>query len=242
MQERIRNLDKAENTYEQRINNERQHAAAQRNALQERYDQEVKLRKELEEKLKATEKSRRPRSQNRGRGSRTQGIVHSNWRVNPASVHPSLAAPDYTPGPGSSRPPLPLHVEVAGGVGMQRRKSYLPVPSRPSTPIRPPCNRDPPSNSSTLVSSVHSTFSRASITTNESFSSVESLSQRSASPEISPTTVRPENSKATNMEPPPSPSSARARRAAEVDGQQMIRAARPSYANIARSASNMNGT
>jgi hypothetical protein len=160
MQERIRNLDKAENTYEQRINNERQHAAAQRNALQERYDQEVKLRKELEEKLKAIEKSRRPRSQNRGRGSRAQGIVHSNWRVNPASVHLDPAGPNCTLGPTSSRPPLPLHVEIAGGVGMQRRKSYLPVPSRPSTPIRPPCSRDPPSNSSTLVSSVHSTFPR----------------------------------------------------------------------------------
>jgi len=183
MQERLDYLEMVHGTYEKRIENERKHAGEQYKALKEKYDQEIQLRKDLENRLKSPEfrQPRRPRSQNRGRG-KSQGALHVNQNNNARSnavVNPA-------------QPPV-LGLETQPGA-FQRRKSFLPIPSRPSTPLstplRPSPNRDPGSSTSTLVSSSYSTFSRASHKTNESDSSVDSGTMRSMSPE-SPTTIRP---------------------------------------------------
>ncbi|OBT69534.1 serine/threonine protein kinase [Pseudogymnoascus sp. 23342-1-I1] len=91
--------------------------------------------------------------------------------VVPASIPPSgvtRALPNIPP-PEASRPPP----------GALRRQSGLPVPVRPSTPLRVqtpttpvrPVGRGSGSAESTLLSSVHSTFS--AVSTTSSFSSVE---------------------------------------------------------------------
>lgn len=232
MRDRIRSLETASETYEHRIDNERKHAAEQRKTLQEKYDQEVKARKELEEKLRAMDiKNRRPRSQNRGRG-RAQGTLHANARE---SGPPKPYNNNNSNSNNNSCIP-PFRLDTAG-VNVQRRKSFLPVPSRPSTPIRPPCTREPGSSSSTLVSSIHSTFSRASEDTQESFSSVETLSGRSASPN-SPRTMKP-SSPTPLMVPPPQPKAENTTATLGFYRDQVSHLKKPSWANVARSASNI---
>lgn len=174
MEERLAYLEMVHGTYEQRIDNERKHAGEQYKTLKEKYDQEVKSRKELEERVKSMEHRapRRPRSQNRGRG-RAQGALHFNGNFRATS--------------NESPPELP-NLDTTTQT-FQRRKSFLPIPSRPSTPLMTPNRHSPPeSSSSTLVSSSYSTFSRASFQTIDSSSSVASSTVRDTSP--SPTTAR----------------------------------------------------
>lgn len=228
MQDRIRSLEMASETYEHRIENERRHLAEQRKALQDKYDQEVKARRELEEKLRALDvKYHQPRSQNRGRG-RAQGSLHANVRESGSAKFNNSGN-----GNGNTRPsPCPADIAIGS---IQRRKSFLPIPSRPSTPIRPPCNREPGSSSSTLVSSVHSTFSRASRKTNESFSSTETFGGRSPSPG-SPRTVKPA-SPAVLLEPAPRPRLGKASTTLGIEGGMGVQTEKPSWANIVGSAS-----
>lgn len=113
---------------------------------------------------------RRPRSQNRGRG-RSFGSTHLNGAPNVLPTIPTpqnksvnnhpIANPNLPPSPSLS-PKGPL------------RTSRVPKPVRPSTPMRPSLSRgDPGSTSSTMLSSTHSTFSRASMKTEDSFTSME---------------------------------------------------------------------
>ena len=176
--ERLRRLEELKNTWETRLDNQKKHSGDQYRALQEKYNQEVDARKKFEKDHKPF---RRPWSQNKGRGrgrgrGRGQELLHTT---------------------GNKPPPLskPLKHEMYLNPRTQQRASGLPLPIRPSTPIRPALSRDPGSSSSTYVSSKCSVFSRAS--PNESLSSVSSVSSvsslrtvRSVSPS-SPTTAKP---------------------------------------------------
>jgi hypothetical protein len=220
----------ASQTYEHRIENERRHLAEQRNSLQDKYDQEVKARKELEEKLRVLDtKNRRPRSQNRGRG-RAQGTLHANVRESgPAKANNSSN--------GNSNTRASPFLADTAVVNIQRRKSYLPIPSRPSTPIRPPSNREPGSSSSTLNGSVHSTFSQASRRTNESFSSTETFNGRSTSPG-SLKTVKP-SSPTVLLRPAPRPTLGKASTTLGIERAPGVQMEKPSWANIVGSSSHI---
>ncbi|TAQ83701.1 hypothetical protein B7494_g7971 [Chlorociboria aeruginascens] len=186
--DRLSFLEKHHDTYEQRIENERKRAGKQYEALKERhktlqenYDREVKARKALEERLKASEAphlttTRQSASRNRGRG-KVGGALHANLNTDwDANVNSNKALNIQS----QSSPDLSHNI--------QRRTSGLPLPIRPTTPItpimreRPPLGRDPGSATSTLLSSTYSTFSRASIYTNESATSAGRSTVRSESP------------------------------------------------------------
>ncbi|KAH7397771.1 kinase-like domain-containing protein [Cadophora sp. MPI-SDFR-AT-0126] len=197
-QKRISELESINGTWQQRIEKERKHAGEQYKVLQDKLNREVESRKNLETQLKNMQKpSRRPGSQNRGRGRglghlnnnfHANGISNGNGSANVANISTAKLSSN---GAGSNFLPPP------------RRQSRVPVPTRPATPIhsiptppnnnsqtylprtptRPPLPRDPDSTTSTLRSSFHSTFSKASIQTNDSMSSVSSETVRSMSPE-----------------------------------------------------------
>lgn len=218
--ERLQSLEEIQGTWELRLAKELKHKGDQYSALQEKYNQEVDARKKLEERLKGASNKpfRRPNSQNRGRG-KNQGHLHAN------GARPNVPPPFPKGDTGN----LSLHIE--------RRTSGLPLPIRPSTPIRPALNRDPGSSSSTLVNSSHSTFSRASPRMNESFSSISSTGTiRSASPP-SPTTANPRLS--VSEEIPTSPTLAN-ETIKPKDVKKPSHGTKPSWANlVARSASKM---
>jgi hypothetical protein len=223
-QKRIDELELSTSTWQTRIEKERKHAGDQYRALQEKHNREVEIRKGLEETLRAMEarSKNRPRSQNRGRG-RSYGLLHPTGNPNPMPT-------------ANGKPPQNPRLDTAVG-NFQRRTSRVPLPIRPSTPIRPAINRDPGSSSSTLISSVHSTFSQRSERTNESASSVTSSTIRSASPG-SPTTTRPIASPVMDMKPPPSPTLTHGKVNAQAETKGVSHVTKPSWANmVARSAS-----
>jgi hypothetical protein len=229
IRERLLDLEAIHGTYEQRIENERKHAGSQYKALKEKYDREVESRKALEERLKALDTRpppRRPRSQNRGRG-KAYGFLHLDGNVN--------ANAKVNGNPNDIQPKAFTSDNMANN--FQRRTSRVPLPVRPSTPIRPTYNREPGSSSSTLVGSIHSTFSRASLKTNESFSSTDGETIKSSPPD-SPTTLKPPTSPVLEVKTPQSPVSPNGRRAERSDFKPHVYAQKPSWASlVARSVS-----
>jgi len=136
----------------------------------------------------------------------------------------------------NGKPPQNIGLDTAVG-NFQRRTSRVPLPIRPSTPIRPAINRDPGSSSSTLISSVHSTFSHRSDRTNESASSVASSTIRSTSPG-SPTTARPVASPIIDAVVPSSSTLTNGKLNRKVETKGVDRVTKPSWANmVARSTS-----
>ena len=217
--------------WEARLKKELDHYGDRYKFLQERYNREVENRKGLEETLRAIDRKskHRPRSQNRGRGRGPNygGVLHTNSNGNP--IPPPSVRPTQNP---------PLDTTVGN---FQRRQSQLPLPIRPSTPIRPTMNRDTGSSQSTLVSSVHSvrsdhsTFSQRSDTTNGSMSSVESLTIRSKSP-ISPSAGRSFVAPFLDMKPPLTPRVIN-RSVSDTGTKMENHVTKPSWANlVARSA------
>jgi len=229
MKARLADLESLNATFQQRLENERKHTGEQYTALKERYDKELETRKSLEERLKALEvkPARRQRSQNRGRG-RSQGFLHGNPRPNPNPNAVVIVNNNQVRNPGQNVP----------AANITRRPSGLPLPIRPSTPIRPAYNREPGSSSSTLVSSVHSTFSQRSLQTNGSYSSVDSNTLRSSSPD-SPTTARHPSSPVMNVRQPVSPVVTNGDTIREAREQNPTHASKPSWAKVVRSASHI---
>ncbi|RDW75307.1 hypothetical protein BP6252_06449 [Coleophoma cylindrospora] len=243
-QEHIRKLESVSGTWEQRIENEMKHAANRYQALQEKYNTECSTRKRTEERLKSVEaelrrftQGRRPPQQNKNKNKNSfmanaNRILtgHGATRAN----HPPLFGQE---GDGTVFQP--------GTRQPQRRPSNIPVPVRPSTPIRTPSNpfrpaygRDPGSNTSTLLSSVHSTFSRSSLHTNESASSVSGGTVRSASPPESPIRARPQDPDAllADLKMPGSPTMISSTILSSPDAA-MAPTTKPSYAKAAAKAS-----
>lgn len=229
-------LKDANKTYELRIDNERKHMAEQRNALQEKYDQEVKMRRSLEERIKTLEemlktqefRNRRQFAQNRGRG-RGQGAQNLSLR-GMGSQRPLITTLNNSDAvEGTKRIEIP-----------QRRPSLLPRPSRPSTPTRSPPVCELGSSSTTLTSSVSSAFSRTSQNTSESFSSTDTFNGDNDFPKSSfpdsPINVRlpPRNL----ITPLVIPLFGRATTGPGNQQQPSRNQGRPSWANIARSGSN----
>src|SRR6187402_856168 len=101
-QRRIEELESSNSVWQQRIEKERNHVSEQYKGLQEKYNREVEIRKQLEERLKALEAkpSRKSRSQNRGRG-RALGHLHvnSNPNVNFNINQPRNLGPERDFGP-----------------------------------------------------------------------------------------------------------------------------------------------
>jgi serine/threonine protein kinase len=224
-QKRIDELELSQSTWETRIDKERKHAGDQYKALQEKYNREVEMRKGLEETLRTIEarSKNRPRSRGRGRG---YGLLHPTGNTHPI---PNL----------NGKQPQNIGHDTAVG-NFQRRTSRVPLPTRPTTPIRPAMSRDPGSSSSTLISSVHSIFSERSERTNESASSVASSTIRSNSPG-SPTTARPVISPATGISAPPtSPALTNGKVNSHVNARGPNHVTKPSWASlVARSTSNV---
>ncbi|TVY47872.1 Mitogen-activated protein kinase kinase kinase [Lachnellula occidentalis] len=209
--ERLQRLEESQGTYEKRLDNQRKHAADQYNALQGKYNQEVNARKKFEKDHKPF---RRPRFENKGRG-RSQGFLNTNIKNPP----PVLQTVNH---------------EINSNPHTQRRTSNLPLPIRPSTPIRPAFSRDPGSNSSTLVSSTHSIFSRAS--PNESFTSVSSSRTKGSVSPSSPTTAKPRNPAELNLLACPTMANKKTKPAVVKKADHE---AKPSWANVARSRLNV---
>ncbi|KAH7346640.1 kinase-like domain-containing protein [Rhexocercosporidium sp. MPI-PUGE-AT-0058] len=245
-QKRIEELESINGTWQQRIEKERKHAGDQYKALQEKHNREVEARKQLETQLKAMQKpSRRPGSQNRGRG---RGLSHLH--INSANFHGNAVSNAKSNGTINNiitKPPPGTNFDH-----LQRRQSRLPVLTRPttpippttkpstptpnpSTPIRPTMTRDPASTTSTLLSSVHSTFSKASLNTNDSMSSVSSETIRSMSPD-SPLSGRGPPSPIVSSAPLQPPVLLKAK--SDVDAIKGLELVKPSWAKMmARSAS-----
>jgi hypothetical protein len=225
---RLADLELVNSTFQQRIENERKHAGDQYRALREKYDKELEARKLLEERLKALEvtQARRQRSQNRGRGrvngffhGHQNGNVNANFNFNPN--RPQESAPN------------------TAAANFPRRTSRVPLPVRPSTPIRPVFNKEPGSSSSTLVSSTHSTFSQNSLQTNDSFSSVDSMTVRSSSPGT-PTVTKAAPSSITEMGSPVLPVLENGKLIPEAEKRRSLYVSKPSWANmVARTGSNV---
>ncbi|KAH8684325.1 kinase-like domain-containing protein [Tricladium varicosporioides] len=227
MKSRLAVLEEHQNTWEERLAKERNHAGDQYKKLQEKYNHEVEARKKLEEKSKYVENKpfrQRPRSQTRGRG-RSQGVLHPNGGSAPIPYTNNRGFRTQGAGP-----------EIA--MNAQRRTSGIPLPSRPTTPLRPAMNREPGSNESTLTNSRHSIFSLP----DESFSSASSAGSgtiRSSSPG-SPTAAQLNTSSTVHL--------ARTRFSGssglasgvtkpEIAERKPTHQAKPSWANIARSSS-----
>ncbi|KAL5318560.1 hypothetical protein ACEPPN_013622 [Leptodophora sp. 'Broadleaf-Isolate-01'] len=252
-QKRIEELESINETWQQRIEKERRHAGEQYKALQEKHNREVEARKQLEAQLKAMQKpSRRPGSQNRGRG---RGLSHLH--INSVNIHGNPASNTN----GAVNINIGKQTPATEFGHPQRRPSRVPVPTRPatpilattisstpspkpSTPIRPVITRDPASTTSTLLSSFHSTFSKASLKTNDSMSSVSSETVRSMSPD-SPTSGRgppsPIASLAPLLPPPSHPVFAKAKSDMQamkhLEVVKSVEFVKPSWAKIVRSAS-----
>ena len=241
MQESICSLKTINDTFEVRIENERKYLSERRktlekkyNALQEKYDQEVKAREELEERLRVLDNRHwRHRSQNRGGKVRGQGAMHPNSRESGLARSNNH---NNNSGFNNSNQITALRVNTAIPRA-SRRLSLLPRPSRPSTPIHPENTRESESNSSTLTSSISSTFTQTTISTNESFSSVDSFEQRSESPS-SPRTMKPPSSRRF-MDLPPQPRFVTANSSMGVNRESVSHGRQDTWANVARSRSNL---
>ncbi|KAL2069568.1 hypothetical protein VTL71DRAFT_14247 [Oculimacula yallundae] len=241
---RIEELESINGTWQQRIEKERKHTGEQYKALQEKHNREVETRKQLEAQLKALQKPpRRPGSQNRGRG-RGLGHLHFhgiNLHTNSVGNTNGNGIGNIANGAIATKPP-----PLGGNLNpLQRRySSRVPVPTRPatpivsnpspspSTPIRPLITRDPVSTTSTLLSSVHSTFSKTSLRTDDSMSSVSSETVRSMSPE-SPRSGRGELSPVAKVSP-----LVLVKAKSDMETLKLVDFERPSWAKmVARSAS-----
>jgi serine/threonine protein kinase len=215
-QKRLAHLQSVHGTWEQRIENERKHAGKQYEALLEKYNREVSSRQSLEQRLKALECEAQNRS-HRPQRNKNKSILNG-------AGNGHLAKFNGGRGGGGNGELIPnCH-----------KRSLVPRPSRPTTPIRPAFGRDPGSNSSTLASSTHSTFSKASVKTNESASSVSSGTLRSVSPE-SPTREKAPISPILMNRGLPA-SSVLMITQPSTRGETRFNAPRPSWANMAAKA------
>lgn len=172
LKERLISLQNKDQTYELRIEHERNHAKKQNDVLKERYEKLLKSQSEAltraEDRIKALESSnthkRRP-SHNRGRGRNiSQGSLHTNNNTNNLNIN-NLAIntnhnislsnhtkPNPTPGPETPEyfphiPPRNPSFTNLKNTTLQRRPSGIPIPTRSSTPIVTP-NRDKSTSSS----------------------------------------------------------------------------------------------
>ncbi|KAL3421746.1 Mitogen-activated protein kinase kinase kinase YODA [Phlyctema vagabunda] len=231
-QERIVTLELLNSTWEQRLQNEKNHAGKQYQVLAEKF-------KIAEERIKALE-AELPKNSQQRKQPHNKNKNKSNFFIN---THRILSGQER----GKAPQPAALFgqegngtIFVPGSTELQRRPSNIPLPVRPSTPLRNPSTpprpafgRDTGSNASTLASSIHSTFSRASTKTNESASSVSDATVRSMSPPGTPTRERLQNTKALLADLRISDQSAPQKSKQPIESSKENSGTRPSYAKAA---------
>ncbi|KAH8816032.1 kinase-like domain-containing protein [Xylogone sp. PMI_703] len=178
LQKRITHLESFNGTFEQRIDNERKHAGKQYEALLEKYHREIEARKNLEARLRFLELETRKHHNNQQTKRPPLRLPAKSKGQNVVTIQPN--GHDTTNGNGN------VNILQQKEFPFYRRPSRVPIPTRPSTPIRPTYTRDPTSSSSTLDSSVHSTFSQSTTMTEDSMSSLASSTVLQ-----SPTTATP---------------------------------------------------
>ncbi|KAA8565793.1 hypothetical protein EYC84_009619 [Monilinia fructicola] len=206
LKERLISLQSKDQTYELRIEHERNHAKKQNEVLKERYEKQLKTQTEAlaraEERIKALESHsnhKRHPSHNRGRGRNLpHGSLHTNPNLNinnlaaHTPIHPSNPDPKPKSGPKTPEgyfpniPPRNPSFTNLKDPTLQRRPSGIPIPTRSPTPIVTSSKsifNSPGSGNSTLVSSTHSVFSNRSAKTDGSMTSVESLSETTSPPD-----------------------------------------------------------
>ncbi|ESZ92514.1 hypothetical protein SBOR_7086 [Sclerotinia borealis F-4128] len=207
LRERLTTLQNKDQTYELRIEHERNHAKKQNDVLKERYEKQLKAQTEAltraEERIKALETNgshKRRSSHNRGRGRNIpQGSLHTNGNlnINNLAVHTNHnhtiqptkpnSGPKTPEGYFTNIPQRNASFTNLKDTTLQRRPSGIPIPTRSSTPIitpNRPAFHSPGSGNSTLVSSTHSVFSnKGGAQTDGSITSVESPSETMSPPD-----------------------------------------------------------
>jgi hypothetical protein len=154
-------IELSEETWQKRLENERKHAGEQYKALQEKYRREVEMKKGLEDALSASQKSLNRQTTNTQKMSRrpataTQGNIAVPPK--PPARPSSFVLTDST---SKSAMLTPTLYNIPS-----KRTSGLPLPIRPSTPLRPAHERTPkydddiPSQATATTSST--AFSRGS--------------------------------------------------------------------------------
>ncbi|KAI9650828.1 hypothetical protein NHQ30_000862 [Ciborinia camelliae] len=208
LRERLVSLQNKDQTYELRIEHERNHAKKQNDILKERYEKQLQAKTEAlthaQEHIKALESNsnhkRRP-SHNRGRGRNfAYGSLHTDGNLNinnlavNANNNHNLSIQNQKPNLGPKTPegyfpnipPRNPSFTNLKDTTLQRRPSGIPIPTRSPTPIITPqkCTfHSPGSGNSTLTSSTHSVFSNRSGKTDGSITSVESPSETMSPPD-----------------------------------------------------------
>ncbi|CAG8974109.1 hypothetical protein HYALB_00002744 [Hymenoscyphus albidus] len=124
--DRIDSLEKARNTAQTVLELERKHTNNRHESLQQRFNQELTERKKLEERLNSMNQTsfRRSNSHAKGRG-RSNGSFRRNESHNGGNFQSKGQWPRQ-PSKNEEEP-----------TAIQRRPSALPLPVRPSTPLRP---------------------------------------------------------------------------------------------------------
>jgi hypothetical protein len=163
--QQIEQLLKTQETYKSLAERERKHAVEQYEKLLERRTKELEAanaaRKSLEAEVAQLRRQRQPpRNEKKGRF--------------PQMLNGCVDVPQQ------------LNDGLQQSNGAPRRPSRVPLPVRPSTPLRPNYGRESPSGNNTMTSSVDSAFSKTTAASGGSIDSGKSI--RSVSPEspISP--------------------------------------------------------
>lgn len=177
--ERINSLEKARNTAESVLALERKHTNDRYESLQQKFNQEKADRKQLEDQLNSmTQKPfRRPNSQVRGRG-RSNGTLKRNESHNGGSFYKNGYGPHQHPKDEEEK------------VTIQRRPSGLPLPIRPSTPLRPNRGKNWSGNNTASPNSTSkpSTPLRPSFGNRKSGTSFDNVSSANSNSTVRPVT------------------------------------------------------
>ncbi|CAD6449131.1 882c752c-023d-4039-a408-affaa6f655f5 [Sclerotinia trifoliorum] len=213
LKERLATLQNKDQTYELRIEHERNHAKKQNDVLKERYEKQLKAKTEAlkgaEERIRALESimdhKRRP-FHNKGRGRNiAQESLHTNdnLNINNLAFHTkhALSTQNKTIKPGPKTPdgyfpnipPRNPSFTNLKDTTLQRRPSGIPIPTRSPTPIVTPHKSSfssPGSGNSTLVSSTYSVFSNRSKMTDGSVTPVESPGETMSPPDSPISSIR----------------------------------------------------
>jgi hypothetical protein len=132
-------IELSKDTWQKRLENERKHAGEQYKALQEKYRREVETKKRLEDALSAPQKSLNRRTTNTQMSSRRPATAAQGNIAAPPPKPPARSRSfELTDSTSQSAMLTPTLYNIPS-----RRTSGLPLPIRPSTPLRPAHERAP---------------------------------------------------------------------------------------------------
>lgn len=251
LKESLATLQNKDQTYELRIEHERNHAKKQNDVLKERYEKQLKTQTEAlnraEERIRALESNsnhKRRSSHNRGRGRNlSQGIIHTNGNLNinnlAVKTNNNLSVQNTKQNSGPKTPEgyfpnIPARNPSFTNLKdttLQRRPSGIPIPTRSPTPIITPNKSSfssPGSGNSTLVSSTHSVFSKRSGKSDGSITPVESPGETMSPPDSPINSIRIKESNPPLMREP------LLNGGMKVEGKEKERTIKPTWAKMMR--------